>query len=80
MPLPLCNWVFDHFFTLVDEPFEKALRSYKICVIVSNNLCGKLFSSLVSPATSNESFKVTLVPFFIPELNIIKLQMSQVYV
>ena len=78
MPLPLCNWVFDHFFTLVDEPFAKALRSLKTCVIVNNNLCGKLFSSLESPATSNGSFKVTLVPFFIPELNIIKLQMIYV--
>ena len=24
---------------------EKALRSFKICVLVNNNLCGKLFSS-----------------------------------
>ena len=38
----LWNWVFDNF-VLVDEPFENALRSFETCVLVNNNLCGKLF-------------------------------------
>ena len=38
----LYNWVFDTFI-LPDEPFAKALQSFKICVLVNNNLCGKYF-------------------------------------
>ena len=41
----LCNWVFDNFI-LPDEPFVKVWRSFKTCVLVNSNLCGKLFSSL----------------------------------
>ena len=40
----LCNWVFDDFL-LAHEPFAKPLRSFETCVLVNNNLCGKLFSS-----------------------------------
>ena len=43
-----CNWVFDNFM-LADKPFVKALRSFETCVLVNNNLCGKLFSSSESP-------------------------------
>ena len=46
----LCKLVFDHFI-LGDEPFLKALRSFKTCVLVNNSLCGQLFSSLEPPAT-----------------------------
>ena len=52
-----CNWVFDDF-VLADKPFEKALRSFETCVLVNNNLCGKLFSSLESPARFDEFLKV----------------------
>ena len=52
-------------FKLADEPFAKALQSFKI---VNNNLCGKLFLSLESPIKFDETFKVTSVPFFIPDL------------
>ena len=52
-------------FRLADEPFVKALRIFETCVSVNNNLWGKLFSSLESRTTFDESFKVTLVPFFI---------------
>ena len=38
----LCNWVFDNF-KWADELFAKALRSLEFCVLVNNNLCGKLF-------------------------------------
>ena len=32
-------------------------------------LCGKLVSSLQSPTTFDERFKVTSVPFFIPDFS-----------
>ena len=60
----LCNWVFDNFI-LAEVLFVKALQSFETCVLVNNNLCRKLFSSLESPTTFDESFKVTSVPFFI---------------
>ena len=47
------------------EPLEKALRSFETCALVNNNLCRKLFSSLESPTTFDERFKVASVPFFI---------------
>ena len=45
----LCNQVFDSFIS-AEELFEKALRSLETGVLVNNNLCGKLFLSLESPA------------------------------
>ena len=64
--LVLCNWVFDNFI-LADEPFAKALQSFETCVLVNNNLFGKLFLSLESPT----SFRVTSVLFFIPDFNLL---------
>ena len=55
--------VFDNFI-LSDEPFVKALQNLKNSVLVNENLWGKLFSSLESPTTFEEIFKVTSVPFF----------------
>ena len=43
----LCIWVYN--FILAEESFAKALRDFETCVLVNNNLCGKLFSSLESP-------------------------------
>ena len=60
----LCKWVF-HNFILADEPFAKSLRSSETYVLVNNNLCTKLFSSLESPKT----LKLTSVLFFIPHLS-----------
>ena len=54
---------------LADKKFAKALRSLKNCVLVNNNLCGKLFSSLELLTTFDESFKVTSIPFFIHDFN-----------
>ena len=65
----LDNWVFENFI-LADEPFAKALRIFEICVLVNNNLWGKLFSSLESPTIFDERFKVTSVPFFIAYFNL----------
>ena len=64
------NWIFDNFI-LADETFAKALRSFKTSVLVNNNLCGKIFSSLESSITFDESFKVTSVPLFIPNFNLL---------
>ena len=44
----LCDWGFDNFI-LAEELFAKALRSFETCVLINNNLCGKVFSSLESP-------------------------------
>ena len=65
----LCNDVFDNLI-LAGEPFAKALSSFKTCVLVNNNLWEKSFSSLESPTTFDEIFKVTL-PFFIPNFNLL---------
>ena len=43
--LILCSWVFDNFI-LAEEFIAKVLRNFRTCVLVNNNLCGKLFSSL----------------------------------
>ena len=58
----LCNSIFDNFI-LAEELFPKGLRSFETYVLVNNNLCRKLFSSLESPTTFDESFKVISVPF-----------------
>ena len=47
---------------IAEELFAKDLQSFESCVLCSN-LCGKLFSSLESTTTFDESFKVTSVPF-----------------
>ena len=57
-------------FILADQPFSKALQSLETCVLVNNNLGGKLFSSLEAQATIDESFKVTSERFFIPNFNL----------
>ena len=48
----LCNCVFDNF--MLDEEIF-ALWSFETCVLGNNNLWGKLFSSLESPTTLDES-------------------------
>ena len=55
--------------SLAEELFAKTLRSLQTCALVHNSLCGKLVLSLESPTTFDESLKVTLVPFFIPDFN-----------
>ena len=48
---------------------DEVLRRYESCVLVNNNLCGKLFSSFDSPSIFNHILKVTSVLFFIPDFN-----------
>ena len=66
---------FDNFI-LAEELFPKALQILKTSVLVNNNLCAKLFSSLESPATFDESFKVASVPFFIPDFNLLSCKLD----
>ena len=44
------SWVFD-IVILADELFAKASRSLEACVLLNNNLCEKLVSSLELPIT-----------------------------
>ena len=59
----LDRWVFENF-VLADEPFAKTLQIHETCVLANNNWCEKLISSLESPTSFDEIFKVTWVPFF----------------
>ena len=54
---------------LAEELFAKALRSFETCVSVNKNLCRKLYSSLESPKSFDETFKVTSVSVFVPDFN-----------
>ena len=66
----LCNWAFDNFI-LAEEQFEKALRSLKTCVLINDSLFEKLFSPLEWSIIFDERFKVTPVPFFIANFNLL---------
>ena len=63
-------------FILADEPFAKALQIFENFVLVNNNLCGKLVSSLELPIRFDERFKVTSVPFFIADLNLLSFELD----
>ena len=64
-------------FILADELFAKALRSLEAYVLVNNNLCGKLYPSIKLPITFDERFKVTSVPFFIPNFNLLSCELGK---
>ena len=44
---------------------QKTLQSLETCLLVNNNLCEKLVSSLEFPITFDKRFKATSVLFFI---------------
>ena len=50
---------------IADKPFSKALRIFETCVLVNNNSCGKLVSSLELPIKFDKRFKVTSAPFLL---------------
>ena len=75
--LVLCNWNFDYFIS-ADELFAKALQIFKACVLVNNNSCEKLFSTLESSTTFDESSKITSVPFFIPDFTLLSCELDNV--
>ena len=58
-------------FTLADELFEKTLRTHETCLSVNNNLCRKLVLSLELPITFYERSKITSVPFFIFDFDLL---------
>ena len=41
-----------------------------------NNLCGKLVFSLEQPITFDERFKVTSVPFLVPNFNLLSCELD----
>ena len=55
-----------------------ALRIFETCVLVNNNLCGKLVSSLELSIKFYERFKVTLVLFFffIADFNLLSCELD----
>ena len=73
--LVLCNWIFDYFISAA-ELFAKALQIFKACVLVNNNACEKLFSTLESSTTFDESSKITSVPFFIPDFTLLSYELE----
>ena len=58
----LFNWVFYNFI-LSEEILAKVLLSFQTCILVNNNLCRKLFSSLESSTTLEEIFKLLQYQF-----------------
>ena len=60
----------------INEPFVTALRVFETCVLVNNNFCRKLVSSLESPIISNNRFKVTSVLFSIPDFNLLSCELD----
>ena len=60
-------WVFDKLIS-VDDLSAKALRIFETCLLVDNNLWGKLVSS--SPIIFNHNLKTTSVLFFIADFNL----------
>ena len=71
----LDKWVFENFI-LADERFAKALRIFETFVSVNNSLLEKLVSSLEFPVKFDERFKVTSVPFFILDFNILSWELD----
>ena len=61
---------------LVEELLAKALRDLEICVLVDNNICRKLFAALEPPTTFDEIFKVTSVPCFISDFNLLSCELD----
>ena len=57
-------------FVQADEYSAKALQSLKTCASVNNNFFGKLISSFESLIIFDESFKNSLVLFFISDFNL----------
>ena len=56
---------------LVDVCLSKALRRLATCLLVSNNLSGKLVSTAGLPIIFDDSFKTTSVSSFIADFNLL---------
>ena len=55
---------------MANEPFVKALQSLENCVLVNDNLRGKLVSSF------DKRFKVAWVPLFIPDFKFLSCKLD----
>ena len=64
----LDNWVFDKLIS-VDDLLAKALRRFLTCLLIDNNLSGKLVSS--SRAKFNDNLETTPVSSFIADFNLL---------
>ena len=64
----LVNCAFDNLIS-VDVCLAKVLRIFATCLLVNNNLCGKLVSSSQLPIIFEDNLKTTSVPFFIADFN-----------
>ena len=62
----LDHWVFDNLIS-ADEWFAKDLRRFATCLLVNNNLWGKLFS--LSPIIFDDNLNTTSVSSFIADFN-----------
>ena len=54
----------------------QVLRSPETCVLVNNNLCGNLCSSLESSTIFDGSFKVTSLPFCISDFDLLSCELD----
>ena len=59
----LDNWVFDNLIS-VDDLLAKALLRFETCLLVNNNLWGKLVSWFELPIIFDDNLKTTSVSFF----------------
>ena len=59
------------YFMIAENLFAKALQNLEIWLLVNKNLWRKLITLLASPATFDKSFKLTSVPFFLPDFNLL---------
>ena len=57
--------------------FANALQNLETCLSVNNKLSAKLASSLKSPIPYDEIFKVTSIPFFIPDFNLLNFELDK---
>ena len=62
------NCVFDSLIS-VDELLAKALQRFVTCLLVNNNLCGKLVSSSELPTIFDDNLRNTSVWFYIAKFN-----------
>ena len=60
-----------------NELLENVLGNLETYLLIKNDLCGNLISSLELPITFDERFKVTLVLFFIPDFNLLSCELDK---
>ena len=69
------NWVFDSLI-LTGELFVEALWRFATCVLVNNNLCGKLISSLILRIIFDDTLKTASVSYFNAKFNLLSSELD----